>query len=580
MLLHQAAGTAVSHLPTAAGAASASTSGMCVSATASAAVTTTAPIVTVQYQAGRGALNRALRRVPVFASLDEHELQWLASQFKRRAYAVGDVVHTPTSRQQLLVVVSGRLMAAVLPPVAAPAVAAPATAAGGAAAPSTSSCHGWLRVRTSSAWSSCDAISTSCLATDGAQVLLAAADSFCLAVSERRLQKIVHTLAACRALQTAATKLAVPLDATIAKLRSRVHDADSKAGLCAALRRYSDQLHDLPLPSSRKRTYHEVRFNVDQARKDLLREHSVMLNGVKYALGSVQQLDAFICALAAAVEQGLRSSAAFASGAGAAPATITDGSADSVEAVQDRHHLAAVTRSVMCDVLIACCRTMTGGDSYAMAHSLFFNPSLALLTAETAVQAPSIIVVQGSAVFIESVNSYRICSMMGDGPSGPSTGDDAGSGGFGGADADASGSGGVDVWAWLRCRSREFVSYSPASAGATPASSPGGSDAGSAAAAVDGPGAQASSPDADAVPRMSLGAFVGSRSGATDGVASAAAADGGAVAPVAGVDEPPPLPSVHDESFAAVLAAAATSTATRVQAVVVRTMDVKVHLTQ
>lgn len=259
------------------------------------------------------------------------------------------------------------------------------------------------------------------------------------------------------------------------------------------------------------------------------------------------------------------------------------------------------------DVLVAVSRTMTGGDSYAQCHSLLFNPSLVLLAAETALQVPTCITVHGSSAFIESVNTYRLCSMT----TGTGTGIGGGSDGFGGSagggrssrgvyspmggsDSPASsptsggggGSSGVEVWAWVRCRSREFVSYAP-SAPSLPA------NAGSVASAA-GSSSAASSVDSDAakglasaplqpqpqqeecIPNISLDAFVAptaAPTGTGTGRGTSVADDSAAAAAVTTT-----IPSVRDEKFAAVLAKAATSASARLTVTLVRCMDVQIDL--
>lgn len=230
----------------------------------------------------------------------------------------------------------------------------------------------------------------------------------------------------------------------LAKLHDGLLAAADKQAFCAALRRYKHVLHGMPLPCERERSVKALHRDTDQAFRDLAREHAFLLNGTQISLGSGEHVLELLGRLADAIrlqlqgDQGFKAQlAAYAAteaataaaappqdhGSSAAPEPSGDSVVSAVDASTDRPTseqsaaaaaLEDVVSAVLSDVLIASSRTMTGGDSYSQCHSLFSNPGLVFIAAETGTQAPVDVILRGSHVSIQSVNTYKVCHMATD----------------------------------------------------------------------------------------------------------------------------------------------------------------------
>jgi hypothetical protein len=303
----------------------------------------------------------------------------------------------------------------------------------------------------------------------------------------------------------------------LAKLHDGLLAAADKQAFCAALRRYRHVLHGMPLPCERERSVKALHRDTDQAFRDLAREHAFLLNGTQISLGSGEHVLGLLERLADAIRLQLQGDQGFmaqlaayatAEAAATAPARSPDhdssaaheavgvsiassvgasGNSSPAEQSAAAAALEDVVSAVLSDVLIASSRTMTGGDSYSQCHSLFSNPGLVFIAAETGTQAPVDVILRGSHVSIQSVNTYKVCHMATDeeaaadaaarrsqrssrassrgGDGSDSEGDDTGrtdSSRVRRSDSSRLGEdGSMQVWALLRASITEVIHYAP-----------------------------------------------------------------------------------------------------------------------
>lgn len=177
--------------------------------------------------------------------------------------------------------------------------------------------------------------------------------------------------------------------------------------------------------------------DLEQALRDFEREPYVLLQGECHPLGSAARLDAFLRALRAAVAGALGGCGGGAPAAPPPPA-FEGGPPPPAGSGGGGAAAAAVAAAVSADLLVACSRSVHGGDSFAAAHGLAARGcgggGLLFLAADTGAQPPAEIILRGDSVALCCVNVYRVC-------------------------ADAGGEGGVAVWGLLRCTVREEAVY-------------------------------------------------------------------------------------------------------------------------
>lgn len=297
-------------------------------------------------------------------------------------------------------------------------------------------------------------------------------------------------------LTTVPTTSPPKLAASVERLQAALREASGKAAYLAGLRRYRDSLMALPVACDRQRTAVRVARDLEQAHKDVTREAGVYLNGELHRMDGPTSFWRFVTRLMRLVAESCPAAAVGATAASPHAAATADGDGSDSDVLVATPCLVAI----VCDLLISCSRTMTGGDTLTRCHELLRNDELVVLAAETATQSPVEIIIGRDSGTVLSVNTYRICHMMG--------GDEGG--------GDGSGAGnGLEVWARLRCRLTEVVTY----AAITP-THPGDGDvdaAAATAAAGAGAGASTSPPRArpdrtssmdDMVP-VSFAAFTG-----------------------------------------------------------------------
>jgi hypothetical protein len=216
-----------------------------------------------------------------------------------------------------------------------------------------------------------------------------------------------------------------------ARIRALIAAAPDLPAYVAALRRAAPFAHGLPLPARRPLRLPALKREVDQSFRDLTRESGVLLNGSFKPLGTPERFQSFVASAAEVVRAEF---ARLAGGAGA---------------------LEGVVASVTCDLLTSSCRTATGGDAFVQASLLFGRPELVFVAAESGGQAPTELTVGDCTLSIISFSTFKVCAMAEEEDGG------AGSAGGGRGRSDTAGSMGSHalVWALLRCRLEDVITY-------------------------------------------------------------------------------------------------------------------------
>lgn len=181
-------------------------------------------------------------------------------------------------------------------------------------------------------------------------------------------------------------------------------------GYLAGLRRVSPWVHSLSMPArsgivpragqtatSKRLSESAIKKEVEQAHKDLGREGGILVNGEFLPLGTQERLQHFLSYLADVVRTQMLPVLHEAS----------PGAADETAAAERE----SMVSSVVCDLIVAVSRTVTGGDTFVQVNSLFGRPELAFIAAESGGQAPTELTVQGAAVTILAVNTFKVCAM-------------------------------------------------------------------------------------------------------------------------------------------------------------------------
>lgn len=228
----------------------------------------------------------------------------------------------------------------------------------------------------------------------------------------------------------------------VQQLRTAIEAARDRASYTDVIETFSHAIRMLPLAVTRARA--TLVTDVEQAQKDLTREASIILNGVRYALGTKEALREFLADLLVVVDEEMGSQlckyhplgghspgatssssghvskeggASVADITGAATSrlrarTFSAGSSTTIFRQLDDAEARAARRplrdgrtdalqswrkhavsAVVCDVLVASCRTMTGGDSFTQCLELFGQHDMVTIAAETSTMSPAVITI-------------------------------------------------------------------------------------------------------------------------------------------------------------------------------------------
>ena len=284
-----------------------------------------------------------------------------------------------------------------------------------------------------------------------------------------------------RAIATTAANVAaidsVALDDVVVRARAAVEAAVDRRTYAAALRRHRDRMAYLHLPPAdrawvaprpsegrgvaaavQRSAADALRRDMEQAVRDLGREHCFILNGEPLPLGTPERTGSLLAALCMTVRRELTA------GADAMRDVAGSGGSDGIDASVPSD---AVVVAVAADLLVATSRTVNGGDSFARTHALFSHPSLAFVAAEAGNQAPAEVSFTERRAVITSVNTYKVCHIEDPSPV-DSSGDVDTRGDFtthrrtrrrSFAGAPADGGDGIAVWALLRTVVVEMIEY-------------------------------------------------------------------------------------------------------------------------
>lgn len=391
-------------------------------------------------------LSKAFHSVPRFASLNARERAVLAGAFSRVHHAQGEVVIQERRVEGFYFIVEGRL--------------------------STDSPSG-------ESFSPGDCFSSDALPAD-ARVVAASTDVTLLMIKSPLLSAMLAWFEHAREIEQKAVagdshKVAAPAggapghtalpappalpparanESPLSRLRLGVAAATDFASYSAALRRYAGAAHALSLPADstpRGGAAPAGSREVEQAMRDLEREHCIFLQGTAIMLGGRDTAARFLQELAGAVRTQIATDADFCEALLSSRKTRgsvgrSANEADSLDAIESAREAAVAT--IVADIAVGVSRTVHGGDSFVAAHELLTRGGLVFLAAETGAQPPAEILIRGSRASITAVNVYRAAHME--------TSGDAQSDG----DAANSANAGVSIWARLRCTVREEIHYS------------------------------------------------------------------------------------------------------------------------
>jgi hypothetical protein len=224
----------------------------------------------------------------------------------------------------------------------------------------------------------------------------------------------------------------------VAAMKEAIGKAAHRSHYMNALRQFKGRLNRINIPAPRvQRTMAARLHEVEQASKDFLREHAVLLNGVSYPLGTPQKFQRFLRHLAGVIRDEVCADPEFVARIGACAHVAVDHNSEKhgldhpqSNASAEVHSLRTrksrfgqspgartpdsvredIVQFVVSEVLIAAARTATGGESFAQTHSLSQHP-LVFLAAESGAQSPADIIVQERTISIGSTNSFKICHM-------------------------------------------------------------------------------------------------------------------------------------------------------------------------
>ena len=274
----------------------------------------------------------------------------------------------------------------------------------------------------------------------GGGVAVALGDTVCLALRPGVLPQVLQWLDSARHVAeiNALNKSADPLQvARLAHVAEEVVAAgDSGRAYLAALRRHADAVQDLALPNLSQDLYAkssdfaavfqpgadfekgdinpeptipaprptaplvsqwtvlgaEICEAASQAVRDLQREAAVYLNGIRFDLGSASAVLRLAVGIAIEAERSL-------------PTLLA--------AVVANPHTtpACAIHTITRDVLLACSRTHSGGDSFAQCCTVFGSPGRVIITPEPGSAPPINVNIADDTVEISTLNIYRVTNV-------------------------------------------------------------------------------------------------------------------------------------------------------------------------